>query len=87
MKSEFGISSSFVGLGYGTTELCVKFCKALGLGSTILGSISDSVSSIVYRVFSKILLRTLLPLLAETCKNEPPDAMSRNCVVSLQRPI
>jgi RAB protein geranylgeranyltransferase component A len=45
MKSEFGISSSFVGSRYGTAELCVGFCKALGLGSTISGSISDSVTA------------------------------------------
>jgi hypothetical protein len=41
----------------------------------------------VYGVFSKILLRTFLLLLAETCKNKPPKALSRNYTVSLLRPM
>lgn len=40
----------------------------------------------VYVVFLRILSRVVLPSLTETCKEAPPEVVSRNCTVSLLRP-
>ena len=57
------------------------------LGSAMGDSASNGFSSTSLGASSKILVRMLLPVLAETCKNEPPEAVLRSFEVFLLRPI
>ena len=55
-------------------------------GSAIWDSSTNLFSSTSLGMFSKIFVRMLLPKLAETCKNEPPEAVLRSFEVFYQDP-
>ena len=56
-------------------------------GSAIWDFSSNGWCSSSSGMFYKILVRMLLSVLAETCKNEPPEAVLRCFEVFLLRPI
>ena len=85
MKSEIGVSSFFGGSGFGIAEIGDGLGKSSGLA--IWDSSSSGFFSTSLGAFYKILVRILLPELAETCKNEPPEAVLRCFEVFLLRPI
>jgi hypothetical protein len=85
MESEIGVSSFSGSLGFGTAEVGDGLGKSLG--SAIWDSSSRGYFSTFSEVFSRILVRTLLPESAETCKNDPPEVVSRRFEVFLSRPM
>jgi hypothetical protein len=83
MKSKIGVSSFSGGSGFGIAE------AGDGLGKSSSSAIWDSSSSFFSTssgVFSRILVRMLLPELVETWRNESPKAVSRCFEVSYQDP-
>jgi len=85
MKSKIEVSSFSGGSGFGIAEVGDGSSK--DSGSAMGDSSSNYFSSTSSGMFSKIFVRMLLPELAETCKNEPPEAVLRSFEVFLSRPI
>jgi hypothetical protein len=84
-KIQIGVSSFSGGSGFGTAEVGDGLRRSSV--SAIWDSFSSGFSSTSSGVLSKTLVRMLLPELAETRKNDPPEAVSRYFEVSLSRPI
>jgi hypothetical protein len=85
MKSKIGVFSFSGSLGFGTAKVGDGLRKSSG--STIWDSSSRGYFSTFSEVFSRILVRMLLPESAKTCKNDPREVVSRRFEVFLSRPI
>ena len=85
MKSKIKVSSFFGGLGFRIAEVGDGFGK--DLGSAMGDSSSNSFTFTFFEIFYKIFVRMFLLELAETCKNEPPEAILRSFEFFLSRPI
>jgi hypothetical protein len=77
--------SSFGGSGFEIDEAGDGLGKSFGLAIRV--SCSNDFFSTSLGVFSRILVRMLLPKLAEIWRNDPLEAVSRRFKVFLSRPI
>jgi hypothetical protein len=84
MKSKIRVSSLSGGSGSRIAEAYGGLSIDSGLAIWDSSSSDFSTSA---GVFSKIFVRMLLPILVETCKNEPLKAVLRRFKVFLSSPI